>query len=314
MKEMLFNKSAAVAALNQVEGFNPVELARKIGNEGQEEQLYLDVKYRKLWFRLVHPAGKVISSIVNLTETMAIVEARVYLDKADSGDNYIANSFSQKFRSQDPQFGDKFLELAETAAIGRALADAGFGLQFADVGEENDPTQVDAGIPVQFAGNMVQNQGQNSVQSASQVPPQNQMQQPAYGQPQNHMMGQFYQQAQANGSMIGQPAGFQQSAPYTGAMSGNMQQNTMPAGNQNMAQPAPLDGNRPVEELERTMTYEQAVKVVVNFGQNKGKTMGQIAIDSPSYMNWFANEYKGNNHLIPVAARVILKKAMPMAG
>ena len=79
------------------------------------------MKYRKLWFRLVHPAGKVISRIVNFTETMAIVEARVYLDKADSTDNYIANSFSQKFRSEDPQFGDKFLELAETAEIGRVL-------------------------------------------------------------------------------------------------------------------------------------------------------------------------------------------------
>lgn len=59
-----------------------------------------------------------------------------------------ANSFSQKFRTADIQFGDKFLEMAETAAIGRALADAGYGLQFADVGEGNDPMQVDAGIPV----------------------------------------------------------------------------------------------------------------------------------------------------------------------
>ena len=310
MKEMLFNKSEAVASLNQVEGFNPIELARKIVNEGQEEQLYLDVKYRKLWFRLVHPAGKVISSIVNLTETMAIVEARVYLDKGDSGDNYIANSFSQKFRSQDPQFGDKFLELAETAAVGRALADAGFGLQFADVGEGNDPAQVDAGIPVSSTGNQTQNQMSNPMPN----PQQSQLQDAAFRQSQNQMMGQFYQQAQANGSMIGQSTGFQQTAPYGTSMPGNIQPNTMPTGNQNVAQPAVLDGTLPVEELERFMTYEQAVKVVINFGQNKGKTMGQVAIDSPSSLNWFANQYKGNDHLVPAAARVILKKAMPMAG
>lgn len=53
MKELLYKKSEAVAALNRVDGFHPMELARKIGEEGQEEQLYLDVKYRKLWFRLV---------------------------------------------------------------------------------------------------------------------------------------------------------------------------------------------------------------------------------------------------------------------
>lgn len=55
MKELLYKKSEAVAALNRVDGFHPMELARKIGEEGQEEQLYLDVKYRKLWFRLVNP-------------------------------------------------------------------------------------------------------------------------------------------------------------------------------------------------------------------------------------------------------------------
>lgn len=146
MKELLYKKSEAVAALNRVDGFHPMELARKIGEEGQEEQLYLDVKYRKLWFRLVNPAGKIISRIITFTENMAVVEARIYLDKCDQEDNYVANSFSQKFRSDDPKFGDKFLEMAETAAVGRALSDAGYGVQFADVGEENDPAQVDAGI------------------------------------------------------------------------------------------------------------------------------------------------------------------------
>ena len=148
MSELLYNKSKAVEELNKVEGFYPLELARVISNEGQEEQRYLDVKYRKLWFRLVNPTGKIISRIVHFTENMAVVEARIYLDKCDQENNYIANSFSQKFRTTDTQFGDKFLEMAETAAIGRALADAGYGLQFADVGEGNDPMQVDAGIPV----------------------------------------------------------------------------------------------------------------------------------------------------------------------
>ena len=71
MKELLYKKSEAVAALNRVDGFHPMELARKIGEEGQEEQLYLDVKYRKLWFRLVNPAGKIISRIITFTENMA---------------------------------------------------------------------------------------------------------------------------------------------------------------------------------------------------------------------------------------------------
>ena len=35
MKELLYKKSEAVAALNRVDGFHPMELARKIGEEGQ---------------------------------------------------------------------------------------------------------------------------------------------------------------------------------------------------------------------------------------------------------------------------------------
>ena len=80
MTELLYNKSKAVAALNKVEGFNALEFARRISNEGEAEQLYLDVKYRKLWFRLLNPTGKIISNIISLTENMAVVEARVYLD------------------------------------------------------------------------------------------------------------------------------------------------------------------------------------------------------------------------------------------
>ena len=58
MSELLYNKSKAVEELNKVEGFYPLELARVISNEGQEEQRYLDVKYRKLWFvQQIHSLG-----------------------------------------------------------------------------------------------------------------------------------------------------------------------------------------------------------------------------------------------------------------
>lgn len=56
MKELLYKKSEAVAALNRVDGFHPMELARKIGEEGQEEQLYLDTlrdEERKLIYQHV---------------------------------------------------------------------------------------------------------------------------------------------------------------------------------------------------------------------------------------------------------------------
>lgn len=296
MSELLYNKSKAVEELNKVEGFYPLELARVISNEGQEEQRYLDVKYRKLWFRLVNPTGKIISRIVHFTENMAVVEARIYLDKCDQEDNYIANSFSQKFRTADIQFGDKFLEMAETAAIGRALADAGYGLQFADVGEGNDPMQVDAGIPVN-QGTQMQTAmpAQTPAPGMQQTPNQSAGTMPSFppqATPGQQMMEQFYQEAQANGNTIGGVTGTgQMTNPVMSPATGSV-----PVMQQMPSKPQFLDPNMPVEELVKWMSYEQAIQVAVT-GQGKfsGKTMGQVAIerDNDYYLHHLIT---GENH------------------
>ena len=377
MKEKLYDRSESVAALNRVEGFNPMELARTLTKEGQEDQLYLDVKYRKLWFRLVYPLGKIVSSIRSFTENMAIVEARIYLDKCDAEENYVANAFSQRFRTNDPNFGDKFLEMAETAAVGRALSDAGFGLQFADVGEENDPMQVDAGIQMpsmtaqsQVQGNdipqggmpwnpqmqpsmqgnnispanqygqniqpgmtgnpqmqpaMTENQGMQATAqnqgNQSQTMPQGTVNpQSSVPTQSNPMMNQFYRQAQEKGTTIGQNPSetpqMQNSFGNQNQQAGQMPQMQGNSQSSNQYSPAAsLDESLPVEELVQRMTYEQATQVVITGnGKFGGKTMGQVAVESPKNLEWFAQSYSGKNHLIPAAARVLLNAAMPMAG
>lgn len=145
---IMYESLPVVAELNCVEGFDPRCFMREIETETQEKQLYLDVKYRKLWFRLKHPNGKIKKSIIKLTEQLAIVEAKIYLDKNDPEENYVASALAQRFFQQDDRFGNRYVELAETASVGRALADAGFGIQFCDIGEESDPGIVDSGIPI----------------------------------------------------------------------------------------------------------------------------------------------------------------------
>lgn len=310
MNELLYQKNQAVAALNRVEGFEPLEFARTIKQEDQEDQLYLDVKYRKLWFRLANPLGRISSHIVWFNENAALAEAKIYLNHTDAPENYIANAFSMKFRSEDPKFGDKFLEMAETAAVGRALSDAGYGVQFADVGESNDPAQVDAGIPVPmqypeagispYGGEPVSTgqPGYNSQNHYAGNTPAGNMVYPgstAESSPSQSMMNQFYHQAQVQGNMMG--ASVQQMKPT-------------------VAEPdIPLDKNLPVEELVNRMTYEQAKAVVIG-GKGKfgGKTMGQVAVESPSSLDYFATSYRGHNNLIPAAARVLLNQALPLAG
>ena len=270
MSEMLYKSCKAVAELNKVEGFDPMAVASRIEKENQEDQLYLEVKYRKLWFRLCYPNGKISKKILSVNENMVIIEARVYRDCNDPEESYIGSGFSQKYRTDDINFGLKFLETAETAAIGRALAEAGFGIQFVE-GEEGDPEQVDAGFnvsQVQKMGHQVPQPGQNPIQ---EYPQENQ-----YGYP---------PQSQSPFAFPSQPS----AASYS-------------------SQPVQLDSRQPVEVLLRTLTYEQA-KQVEAVGQNKGKTLGQLAIENPAALQWYANSYKGPNNLLRAAALCLLQCA-----
>mgnify|MGYP005817496757 FL=1 len=69
--------------INAVDGFNPAEFTRNLPNEDGGTSLYLDVKYRLLWFRLHRPQGKISSEIVSVTEKSAIVTCRLYAGRSD---------------------------------------------------------------------------------------------------------------------------------------------------------------------------------------------------------------------------------------
>jgi hypothetical protein len=112
----MYDEVEEIRNLNKVEGFDPRRYMRIIGQEGQAGKYYLDVAFRKLWFRLKYPEGKIVKKILKLTDQVAIVEARIYLHRNDPEENFIANALAQKYRTEDGQFGNKFVELAETAA------------------------------------------------------------------------------------------------------------------------------------------------------------------------------------------------------
>lgn len=114
-QKYMYEQETAVAALHQVEGFDPRKFMRLIQKEDQTSRYYLDVAYRKLWFRLCYPEGKIVKTIRSITEKMAIVEAKIYLNKNDPDDSYVANAFAQKYRLDDSEIGQKYVELAETA-------------------------------------------------------------------------------------------------------------------------------------------------------------------------------------------------------
>lgn len=130
--------------------FNPAEYARDVyDSNGMLTGKTLDVKYRKLWFRTVFPNGKIQQVIHTIDSQTAVVEARVYADKADAPEAFLSNSFAQRTFDPNTEFGTSYLECAATAAVGRALADAGFGTQFCVEPEDANPKPVDSPVQVQ---------------------------------------------------------------------------------------------------------------------------------------------------------------------
>lgn len=93
----LFNAVPVVSELNRVAGFDPLRFLKKTAN-GHE----LDLRYKKLWFRLKYPAGRTRLTPLRITDQLAIIEAKVFFDKddADPASSYIAKEpYSESQRS-----------------------------------------------------------------------------------------------------------------------------------------------------------------------------------------------------------------------
>lgn len=312
----MYDEVAEIQNLNKVEGFDPRKYMRIIQKEGQTGKYYLDVVYRKLWFRLKYPEGKIVKKILKLTDQMAIVEAKVYLSRNDAEDSFISNAMAQKYMTGDDQFGNKFVELAETAAVGRALADAGFGLQFADTEGELDPEVTDAPLDVNLipgGGNMPLPKG--TYMDVELINPAGETEmEPAGSISEYEIPGQYgiesYLPNPEDGMQASRPQVAQNPQPQA-VQSVPQRQNTgQGTGKQ---PPQTIDKKLPVEQIYTMLTWEKAVSVVVPVGVFKNKTLGQVAMEKPSSLEWYVSSYGGPDNLLRAAAKFLLDVAKEQA-
>lgn len=96
--------------------FDPGRYLTKVGSSD-----YLEVKWRLVWLRQIHPDATVDTELVSHTDQMAIFKARISIPGGGSATGFGSEGFDD-FR--------EYIEKAETKAIGRALAALGFGTQF----------------------------------------------------------------------------------------------------------------------------------------------------------------------------------------
>ena len=139
------DKSSAlvkIASINAVEGFDPELLAVDYTdlNTG-ETRKRLPVMAQIAWFRLKHPEGRFTLNVKS-EGSYFVATARVYAHYSHAVDQYLSEATASRgYLPDKPTVSPR--EWAQTAAIGIALRNAGFGLQFHAAGESFDEPAVD---------------------------------------------------------------------------------------------------------------------------------------------------------------------------
>lgn len=323
----MYDEVKEVKKLNRVEGFDPRKYMRMIREEGGKVTYYLDVAFRKLWFRLKYPEGKVVKKILKLTDQVVIVEAKVYLNRSDAEENFVANAFAQKFFSAEDTFGSKYVELAETAAVGRALTDAGFGLQFSDRDGETDPQVTEAPFEADI---LFQEEGLaegtymdiSPGEDGFDVPEsigvsdegdftEERKKIPKMGrvnQKESILEGQMTKMQNGNGETEKKEAVSDKTvqgvaAPTVAQAEKKAEQSV-----------ADIRKEMPVEQIYALLTWERAAEVVIPTKYYHGMTLGQLAIEKPQALEWYVKSYEGPDNLLRAAARFLLDSALKQAG
>lgn len=133
---------AQIETINQVNGFDPAPFAVDYTDLGTGEvRKRLPVMIQIAWFRLKYPEGR-IAVQVSPAKDCFVATARVYPSYKDPADCYLAEATASRgFCEDKPSVSPR--EWAQTAAVGIALRNAGFGLQFSMAGEDFESLAVD---------------------------------------------------------------------------------------------------------------------------------------------------------------------------
>ena len=310
---MLYTTNAAVASLNHVSGFDPLKfLRRTTSRKTREDVMRLDLRYKKLWFRLACPTGRLNLNALRITEKMAIFEAKVYRDREDAEplSSYVANC------TLDATPGGLYVEAAQEEALDTALSNAGFGIQFADVSSESEEygsevpvgAKVEVEKPVQVKTE-TSKPTQTKVEVAKPVQKQPEAvdaspQEPVKADPLDAIMADDMPvPEQVTAEVVEKPKTVVPESVQPAQTPAEPPQNVIVLEQEPPA--AAYTQSSPVEEIRQQMTYEQAQNVIVDCGTCKGWTLAQVADRRAASLRWYVKGYQGENNILRAAAAII---------
>ena len=297
-ESMLYTTNATVASLNHVPGFDPLKfLRRTISRKTGEDVMRLDLRYKKLWFRLACPTGRLNLNALRITEKMAIFEAKVYRDREDAEplSSYVANC------TLDTTPGGLYVEAAQEEALDTALSNAGFGIQFADVGSESE--EYGSEMPV-GAKAEISKPVQTKAEVAESVQKQAETVKSAKADPLDAIMADDMPvPEQVTAEVVEKPKTVVLESVQPVQTPAEPPQNVIVLEQEPPA--AAYTQSTPVEEICRQMTYEQAQNVIVDCGTCKGWTLAQVADRRAASLRWYVKGYQGENNILRAAAAII---------
>ena len=229
-----------LATINAVEGFNPEDYAVDYTDlNTKETRKRLPVIAQIAWFRLKYPLGK-ISLRTEQKGGLFVAYARIHPDYRDPVDAFLSEATASRTKSEDmPSVAPR--EWAQTAAIGIALRNAGFGLQFAMAGES-----FSANAPDEFALDVGSGATSFGVESGAE--------------------------------------NFTETAGETVA--------------------APAVVAEPPKELTLEEKFQHACKVPCTLKKFQGRTLGDVLQLDPSFINYLATKYAGDEKLKEAAITI----------
>ena len=135
---------AMIEKINEVSGFDPTPFAVDYTDLATGEvRKRLPVMMQMAWFRMKYPEGKIAVQVTPAKDCF-VATARVYPKYSDPVEAYLAEATASRgYLADKPSVSPR--EWAQTAAVGIALRNAGFGLQFSMAGEdfeENAPNEL----------------------------------------------------------------------------------------------------------------------------------------------------------------------------
>lgn len=304
----MYEAVPVVSELNQVPGFNPLKFLRRT----KDGDWKLDLKIKKLWFRLKYPTGRIKLSALKITDQLAIIEARVYFDKNDA--QPAASFTAQRENKTTP--GGLYIESAQHRAIDEALSAAGFGIQFipAKEAETVSARQIPAAMqepakqetitareistppsmtPVETAGT-APSPVQETVkeeQAAEEIPAEEI--QAAVSESTKEPLEEVPAPVQAEETVLEEDT---ESHAEETVEAAEVHEEPMAVA---------YTKETPVDEICAQMTVEEAGNIIVPAGTCKGWTLSQVADRRPVSLKWYLTGYSGDDNILRAGAKIM---------